>query len=164
MFPTTPVTRRCAAPSCTQIEFVPSPRGALVAAAWMSVLGFTVLLGVELPLPVRIGICLGGATLVIPVIRSAVLLRGARAVHSLAWSADGRLTARLGPRRQEISVTAGTGSFRLGGVLLCLWFEHHGRRVALIVDAGRQDPRSFRALCRRLHWPPRPAHEPKPPS
>jgi hypothetical protein len=115
-----------------------------------------ILFGVELPLFVRIGICLGGATLVAPVVRSAVLLKGAGAVHSLCWSPDGQLVARLGPGRRAVPVTVGTGSFRLGGAMLCLWLDHHGHRVRTLVDAGLQDPRAFRALCRRLEWPPRP--------
>ena len=106
----------------------------------------------DLPLPARIGLCVGFATAALASVRPLFLLRGRRGVRTLQWSRDGTLRAGFGPGPAAIPVTLETGSFRVGCLFLVLWLESRDGIYGVFIDAGRQDPRSFRRLCRWLRW------------
>ena len=151
MFRTIPGTRPSAAPCSTRIDLTPSVRAATLAGAWL-VLVCGVLLGaVALPLPARIGLCVAIATPGLAAIRRCLLLRGARAVHSLDWGRGWH--AGIGPGGTETPVTLLAGSFRVGRAFLLLWLRSRDGIHAVYIDAGRQEPRAFRRLCRQLQWP-----------
>lgn len=121
----------------------------MVASCWLVVLMSMMLLAVDLPLPVRLGLCVCGATLCVPVVRSAFLLMGPKAVRSLRWSREG-IWARFGSDPLEKSVELTPGSFRIGQWLLVLRLETCDRTSFVLIDAGRQEIRGFRRLCRYL--------------
>ena len=139
---------RSAAPSCNRIDLAPSRRAAVLAAVWLALVCFMVLAAVDLPLPGRIVAC---AVLVVPglaAIRCTLLLRGHRAVRSLQWT-DGAWSACLGTAGIDTQVSLAPGSFRIGTVLV-LWLRACDRTYCVCIDAGAQDQRGFRRLCRRL--------------
>jgi hypothetical protein len=123
-----------------------------------------ILFGVELPLLVRIAICVALATASAASVRSTVLLRGPQGVHSLEWSRDGELRAAQGPGRVFVPVTLGGGSFRFGTGLLVLWLNTPSGTHGIFIAGFVQDPRAFRGLCRRLQWPASSASGRPPPS
>lgn len=160
MFHPIPGMPPSAAPSCNRIEFEPSVRGAWLAVGWLAVVCLVVLAAVALPLPARVGICIGIATPALAAIRSSLLLRGRSAAVTLQWSAHG-WQAGFGRQQTETPVTIHRGSFRLGGVVMVLWLKACDGIKVICIDADRQDPGAYRALCRRLGWPPRqPPDEP----
>ena len=143
-----------AAPSCNRIELQPSVRGAGLAGGWLAAVCLVILAAVALPLAARVGICLAIATPALAAIRSSLLLRGRAAAGMLAWSAqDWR--AGFGRPQTERPVTIHRGSFRLGNVVMVLWLAACDGIHVVCIDVDRQDPGAFRALCRRLGWPPR---------
>ena len=150
---TIPGTRPCVAPSCSsRIELAPSRRAAALAASWLILVCAVVIGAVALPLPVRIGLCLAIATPATLAIRRVLLLRGRSAVHILGWQ-GGAWLAWIGPGRIETPVTLQAGSFRVGRLFLLLWLRGRDGIHGIFIDAGRQEPRSFRRLCRQLRWP-----------
>jgi hypothetical protein len=115
-----------------------------------------ILAAVDLPLPVRIAICVAIATPGIAAIRRVFLLRGPRSVRALSWSDRGpALEVRLGPDGLAFPASLARGSFRLGCSYLFLWLRAGSRSSAVFIDGNRQEVRAFRGLCRRLRWPPR---------
>jgi hypothetical protein len=108
---------------------------------------------VALPLPARIGLCVGAATLGLAGIRSCFLLAGRRSVRALAWTDTGDWFAYLGPRQVETPVVPGTGCFRLPGVGLILWLEECDGIHAVFIDAGKQEQFAIRRLIRQLQRP-----------
>jgi len=129
-------------------------RVAALAAAWLAAFCAAMLLGVALPLPARIGLCLGAATFGLTGIRSCFLLAGNRSVRALAWGTRRGLGAFIGPRRIEVAVSVAGGSFRLGRLGLLLWFEACDGIHTVFIDAGKQEICAIRRLCRRLEWAP----------
>lgn len=123
----------------------------MIVACWLVVVCGVVICAVALPLPARIGLCIALATPALTAIRRCLLLKGRRAVRSLDWSAGWR--AGLGPGGNETAVTLRAGSFRVGRAFLLLWLRSRDGIHGVFIDAGRQDPRAFRRLCRRLQWP-----------
>jgi len=109
-----------------------------------------ILAAVELPLPVRIAVCVCAATAGLAAIQSVFLLRGAKAVRALRWTDKGQMTAFLGREKNEYSVTVRPGSFRLGRLGLLLWLDTGDGSRAVYIDAGMQDRRALRSLCRLL--------------
>jgi hypothetical protein len=148
-----PVTRRCAAPSCSRIDLKPSRRAAILGIGWLAALSWSILAAVDLPLPARIAICVCAATAGLATIQSVFLLRGSRAVRSLQWNDKGQINAVLGERKNEYPVTVRPGSFRLGRQGLLLWLETGHGSFAVFIDAREQEPRAFRGLCRLLNRP-----------
>ena len=147
-----PGMRPCvASSSCSRIDLVPSARAAVLAVAWLSLLCAVILGGVALPLAGRIAICVSIATPGWLAIRGCVLLRGGGAVRALAW--EGGWRAWIGPGRIETSVTLQAGSFRVGRLFVLLGLRSRDGMHGIFIDAGRQEPRSFRRLCRQLRWP-----------
>jgi len=126
-------------------------RAAVLAASWLCLVCGVLIVAVALPLPARIGLCFAIATSGLVAIRRCLLLRGSRAVHTLDWSAGWR--AGIGPRRTETPVTLRTGSFRVGRVFLLLWLQSRDGIHGVFIDAGKQETRAFRRLCRQLRWP-----------
>jgi len=115
-----------------------------------------ILIGVDLPLPARIVICVAIATTGIVAIRRVFLLRGAGCLQALSWSAqEPEFTARAEDGGPEIPATLVRGSFRLGSSYLLLWLRTCSRLHAVFIDGNRQQVHEFRGLCRRLRWPPR---------
>jgi hypothetical protein len=154
--PKTHATRLCAARCYGHIEIAPSRRGALAAGAWLAMLCILTLAAVDLPLLARIAICVAIATPGIAAIRRVFLLRGPRAVQALTWNGfTPELRAFLGPGRRECAAVLAHGSFRLGSLYLVLWLIACDRWHAVFIDGNRQQAQVFRALCRRLQWPPR---------
>ena len=60
------------------------------------------------------------------------------------------MTAFLGREKNEYSVTVRPGSFRLGRLGLLLWLDTGDGSRAVYIDAGMQDRRALRSLCRLL--------------
>jgi hypothetical protein len=143
-----PATRRSVTPSCSRIDIQPSVRAATLVGGWLFVVCVVVLASVALPLPARIGICLGIATPALAALRTSVLLRGGLAVQGLQWS--GGWQACIGPDRIQTPVTLRAGSFRVGRAFLLLWLESCDGIHGVFIDVGRQDPRAIRSLCRQL--------------
>jgi hypothetical protein len=128
----------------------------MAASAWLAVTTGMILAAVDLPLPVRIAICVAIATPGIAAIRRVFLLRGPRSVRALSWSERvPALEVRLGPGGPPLTATLAHGSFRLGHSCLFLWLRVGSRSSAVFIDGSRQEVRAFRGLCRRLRWPPR---------
>ena len=148
MSPTIPGTRHSVALSCCRIDIQPSVRAAALACGWLLLICAVVLASVALPLLARIGICLAIATPALAAIRTSVLLRGNGAVRGLQWS--GGWQACVGPDLIRTPVTLRAGSFRVGRAFLLLWLESRDGIHALFIDAGRQEPRAMRCLCRQL--------------
>jgi hypothetical protein len=148
--PSTRATRRCAAHSCGQIEFVPSRRLAAAWLFWLALCVLTLLTGVSLPWPVRIALSAGLVTANLRGLRAAVLLRGPRGIRGLRWREDGRFRLRAAPGQPGLSATLQPASFRLGSDFLVLWFATPSGSRTVVVDARRQDPVPFRRLCRHL--------------
>lgn len=121
----------------------------MVWVGWLAVCIVTIWVGVAWPLTGRLLCCLLLAAFNLAAVRTCVLLAGPGAVRELSWQADGRLEVGLGSNRR-IDATLGTASFRLGTHLLVLWFETGSGARVVLIDAGSQDPGSFRRLCRRL--------------
>lgn len=138
-------------PSVSRIEIVPSRRAAAWAGGWLALVCGVLVAAVALPLPVRVGLCIAIATPGLAAIRGCMLLAGRRAVRMLDWSAGWR--ARIGPGTTETSVTLQVGSFRVGQAFLLLWLRSCDGIHGVFIDAGGQDPVTFRRLCRQLHWP-----------
>jgi len=155
MFQTTPVSQDSAGQCCERIELVPSRRAAALAAAWLFAVGAMTLLAVALPLPARIGICIGVATFVLPAIRVNCLLIGPGSVNWVGWNDRGELLAGIGPRRVEMAANLVSGSFRLGSLGFFLWLETRDGFHSVFIDKGMQDIRGIRRLARRLNWTPR---------
>jgi hypothetical protein len=120
----------------------------VLAVGWLGLVCAMVLVAVDLPLPARLIAGLAIAWPGLASIHSALLLRGNRAVRSLHWSAEG-WSACVGPASIEKAVELAPGSFRTGLVLV-LWLRDCDRTYVLCIDAGAQEARSFRSLCRRL--------------
>lgn len=120
----------------------------MLVGMWLALLCCMVVAAVDLPLPARIGTCTGLAISGIGAIRRAWLLRGHRAVRALCWSADG-WRVYLGPAWIEKHVSLAPGSFRIGTVLV-LWLRACDGTYGVCIDAGAQDPKALRRLCRRL--------------
>jgi hypothetical protein len=112
-----------------------------------------ILAAVDLPLPVRIATCVCAATAGLVAIQSVFLLRGSNAVRAVQWNDKGQMTAFRGQEKNEYPVTVRPGSFRLGRLGLLLWLDTGDGSHAVFIDAGLQDPRAFRGLCRRLSRP-----------
>jgi len=117
---------------------------------WLTALAWMILAAVELPLPARIAVCVCAATAGLATIQSVFLLRGSKAVRALRWTDKGQMTAFLGREKNEYSVTVRPGSFRLGRLGLLLWLETCDGSRAVFIDAGLQDRRALRSLCRLL--------------
>lgn len=120
----------------------------MLAGGWLGIVCVMVLLAVDLPLPARVIIC---ALILWPglaALRRVLLLRGPRAVRWLEWSAEG-WSAGLGPGSHGTRVELAPGSFRTG-IVLVLWLRDCDRTYAVCIDAGAQETRAFRRLCRRL--------------
>ena len=126
-------------------------RAATLAGAWLVIVCGVLLGALALPLPARIGLCVAIATPGLAAIRSCLLLRGARAVHSLDWGCGWR--AGIGPDGTETPVTLLVGSFRVGRAFLLLRVRSRDGIHAVYIDAARQESRTFRRLCRQLQWP-----------
>lgn len=155
MCPPIPYRQACAAQSCRRIELKPSSRAALLGIGWLAALVWMILAAVDLPLPARIAICICTATAALVAIQSVFLLRGSNGVQALQWTDKGQITAFLGREKNEYPVTVRPGSFRLGRLGLLLWLDTgHGSR-AVFIDAGLQDARAFRGLCRLMSGPAR---------
>jgi hypothetical protein len=120
---------------------------------WLAALAWMILAAVELPLPARIALCACAATAGLVAIQSVFLLRGSKAVAAVQWTDNGQMTAFLGPEKNEYSVTVRPGSFRLGRLGLLLWLDTGNGSRAVFIDAGMQDARAFRGLCRLLSRP-----------
>jgi len=154
MCPPIPYRQPCAAQSCRRIELKPSKRAALLGIGWLAALVWMILAAVDLPLPARIATCLCTATAALVAFQSVFLLRGPNGVQALQWTDKGQITAFLGRReKNEYSVTVRPGSFRLGRLGLLLWLETGDGSRAVFIDAGLQEPRAFRGLCRLLSGP-----------
>ena len=128
----------------------PSTRAACAVTGWLAVFAWMVLCCLELPLLIRIVICVCATVAGLLTIRGVFLLRGRWAVRSLRWSDNGQMSARLGHRETEDPVSIGAGSFRLGGWCLLLWLETGAGIRAVFIDGGLQEERGFRRLCRSL--------------
>ena len=115
-----------------------------------------VLTAVTLPLPARIGICVGSLLGGASAIRTTFLLAGRHSARRLRWDA-GQLFVAPARCGSEACVTLAPGSFRWGrfGMLLRL-SGPDGMRV-IFIDARRQDEAAIRALAARLKWPTRQA-------
>ena len=155
MFQTTPVSPDFAGQCCERIELVPSWCAASLAAAWLVAAGAMTLFGVALPLPVRIAICIGAATFLLPAIRVNFLLVGPGSITSIAWNDRGQLLACIGPSRVETPADLASGSFRLGSLGFVLWFNTCDGFHSVFIDCGKQNIRDIRRLARRLNWAPK---------
>ncbi len=110
-----------------------------------------VVCGVDVPLPVRLVICVVLATWNACAVRRCVLLLEARSVRALEWRERGEFTVLLGANRSAHSAKLAAGSFRLGALLVLRLRTPAGMRSVLI-DGGRQPIPAFRHLCRALEW------------
>jgi hypothetical protein len=118
--------------------------------AWViSILAMT-LVALDLPLPVRIGICVGAATASVHTIQSLFLLAGPRAIRALFWTETGAMRAFIGDPPRELTVVVAPGSSRLGRGWLLLRLETCDRSFDICIDGAKQEPRAFRRLCRQL--------------
>jgi hypothetical protein len=149
-----PATRRCAAPFSRRIELQPSLRAASLAVAWICAFGGMTLCALELSLPARIAICVCAATASQRAIQSVFLLRGPNAIREIRCNQSGQMFAILGRSSRELSVALAPGSFRLGRRWLLLWLQTCDGVHGVFIDSGAQDPKDFRALCRRLQTSP----------
>jgi hypothetical protein len=149
MFRAIPARRLCAATCSGIIEIQPSARAAILALLWLSAFMAMTLLAVDLPLLVRIGLCICAATVCAPVIRSTLLLAGPAAVKSLRWSGNS-LWVRFGDDAREQSAELAPGSFRIGQILLVLRLKTCDRTACVLIDGGGQEVQGFRRLCRYL--------------
>lgn len=118
-----------------------------------------VFLGVALPLPSRLIICLGLAGICLTAIRACILLRGPAAVRRLEWSEgeleEGKYTAWLGPTLIASPARVTRGSFRLGNRILVLRLSTAFGVRFVLIDSSVQEPAPFRRLCRYLKTRPR---------
>jgi hypothetical protein len=156
MYPKTPDAPHSAAPSCNQIEISPSWRAAILWFAWLLSLCLAILLGVELPLPIRLLICAAITATCVPLGWSCILIRGPRAVRRLDWSNDEIFTAFTGPGLTARPGTLARGSFRLGNEVLVLRLATAIGVRSVLIDSAVHEAASFRRLCRRLKTRPRP--------
>jgi len=159
MFQTTPASPGCAGPCSRRIELVPSARVAALIGGWLAALCLALVFGVALPLPARVAICVGAATLGFTGIRRHVLLADRRSVRALAWHEGGGCFAYVGFRSVETAVIVAPGSFHLPGVGLFLWLRACDGMHGVFIDAGLQDEFAIRRLTRHLEWLPRGASE-----
>lgn len=155
MFPTIPVLPDCAGQCSGRIELIPSLRAAGLAGAWLLAVCLATLLGVDLPLPARIAICVGLASSGWIAIRRVCLLNGSNAVRAIAWQSDGQMLAWFGSSRRESAVTLAPGSFRLGCGAFILWLESCDGVHVVVIDGGNQDFHAIRRLAGRLNRDPR---------
>jgi hypothetical protein len=141
--------RRSAAPSCDQIEFIPSRRAAAAWLCWLS-LALILVWNTDLATVLRLALCLplAGA---LPTLRRFVFLRGPRAVRALKWTADGNYFARLGGSPRWLPATP-ERCRRYGPGLWILNFETPVGICGLLVDSALQEPRALRRLSRGLDW------------
>jgi hypothetical protein len=121
---------------------------------WLTAASAMTLFGVALPLPARLAICVGAATLGAAGICRTCLHYGRNSVRALAWREGGALLAWTGPERSRHEVRLGSGSFRLGTWVFFLWLESCDGCHAVFIDTGRQDAFAIRRLARRLNRAP----------
>jgi hypothetical protein len=146
MYPTIRDSPRSAT-RCGQIEFVASAR---LLWAWLAWLGVVAGLIAVADLS-RLLQC--GALLMVGLAGRLILryvgLRGPDAVQAIRWDeAATEFRVRLGPDSWIRAQPAGCLRYGLG--LWLLGFDTPAGRRGLAVDAGLQDPGSFRALIRGL--------------
>jgi hypothetical protein len=149
MSPKIPATRLCAAP-CKRIDFVASPRCAVLWAGWVLAVCAVVAFAVAAPWPARLILCVVLVAANVRAILPCVLLRGERAVPALEWQEQGGFTALLGESRSRHPAELASGSFRFGGLLLLRLRTPAGMR-AVLIDGERQSISHFRRLCRQLN-------------
>jgi hypothetical protein len=155
MFPPIPVTPRCAARCSSRIDLIPSRRLGVAWVVWLFLACAVILLAVDLPLWVRIGICLAIAAANMFALRSFVFLRGAAAVRALDWSEAGKLNAMVGANPAPMLVELASGSFRLGVWLVVLRLRGPSKVYSVLIDGSVQSRHAFRRLCGHLKLPPR---------
>jgi hypothetical protein len=114
-----------------------------------------ILMAVDLPLPARIVICVAIATCGFVVIGRVFLLRTPGSVRALSWAGQGPGFSLRLAAGSELPGRLAPGSFRLGHSCLLLWLRTRDGSHAVFIEGNRQEVRAFRALCRRLRWPPR---------
>ena len=124
-----------------------------MVSVWLCALVGMLLAAVDLPLPVRIAICVCAATAGWASLQSVFLLQGPKSVRALLWNDKGQIRARLGSVETEYPVTVRAGSFRLGRQGLLLWLDTGEYTRAVFIDAKSQEIRAFRRLCRLLNGP-----------
>ena len=150
MFHPTRATRHSAARCCGRIDLVASRR---VAVLWLSWLVITCLaiLAVELPLPVRITLCLAIAVVNVRAIARLVLLRGPRAIRWIEWDGEGQIRIGAASPGQSWEASLRPGAFRLGFAFFMLWFTTPDGLRGALIDGGCQEPLAFRRLSRFLN-------------
>lgn len=117
---------------------------------WLACCLAVVLGGVAGPLALRALLGLGLIAINIPALRSAVLLRGPRAVRILEWDETGHFLLWRGAESEPAPGALRAASFRLGIAVLVLWFSTPGGACCVVIDGGTQEPVAFRRLCRHL--------------
>jgi hypothetical protein len=155
MYPKTLDKPHSAAPSCNQIEISPSRRAAVLWFTWLLGVCLAILLGVDLPLPVRILICAAITATCIPLTCTCILIRGPHGVRRLDWSKDEVFTVFTGPGLTASPARLAKGSFRLGNEVLVLRLATANGVRSVLIDSAVNDAASFRQLCRRLKTRPR---------
>jgi len=133
-------------PERQRITLIPSRRVAAVLVSWVVAACGATLVGVALPFGLRLIVCAGIAATSGTAIRRCALLRGPRAIRSLDWNEGWRLTLGSG---RTLTEELCEGFFEGPGVLI-LRFRTLGGGFPVFIDAGRQEIRGFRRLCRRL--------------
>jgi len=117
---------------------------------WLLSAGGVTGLATDLPLLVRVALCVLLATSGIHGVCVFVLLTGSRAIRAIEWNDAGGFFVLLGPLRERHPATLANGSCRLGARFWLLRFAtHSGTRSVLVEEAGG-DVRAFRRLSRRL--------------
>ena len=150
MYQKTPDAPHSAAPCCRQIEISPSRRAAVLWFTWLLGLCLAILLGVDLPLSVRLVICAAIAATCVPLSWSCILIRGPQAVRRLEWSKGEGFIVFTGPGLTARPARLAKGSFRLGNEVLVLRLETAIGVRSVLIDSAVHDVASFRQLCRRL--------------
>jgi hypothetical protein len=142
-------TPRSAGFSSSRIDLLPSRRAAFGGFAWIALVCAITLSAVELPLTVRLAICVLVAAPGIRTVRSFVLLGGPGGVRAIEWT-DSTLTIRVGPECGPLAATLRRDSFRPGRQWLALSFETPAGKRQVLIDGRYQDARAFRRLCREF--------------
>lgn len=146
------VTPRSAARYSFRLELVPSWRLAAAWVAWL-VAACGAAFASPWPWPLRAAICVGVAVLGVPGIAGTILLRGRRAVRTLAGAAGGGLHAWIGGASESVAVEEAAISFRLGSGVLLLRLQTARGSHTVCIDGSLHDQSSFRGLCRALRRP-----------